>query len=148
MNYIPWYWSTLYFALEWDYEFFMILWVSGDFFSKQLYLSGPCNGDTVFSMRLELNFQIYLDKLQAALMLNVSLVTMAWHDMTCCKARNRVFSRYRHSVDILSCIHHKWSFNLGWWGGLLTTLQHKEPLACYKMLYRADKTLFLISTSS
>jgi len=44
MNYSLWYWNTLYFAMEWVYAFFMILWVSGGFFSKQLYLLGPCNG--------------------------------------------------------------------------------------------------------
>lgn len=44
MNLSLWYWNTLYFAMEWVYAIFMILWVSGDFFSKQLYLIGPCNG--------------------------------------------------------------------------------------------------------
>lgn len=44
MNQCLYYWNTLYFAMEWVYAFFMIPWVSGDFFSKQLYLIGPCNG--------------------------------------------------------------------------------------------------------
>lgn len=50
MNHSLWYWKTLYFAMEWVYVFFMILWISGDFFSKQLYLTGPFNGrrDSVF----------------------------------------------------------------------------------------------------